>query len=40
MPVIPATWEAEIRRITVHEILSQKYTTQKRAGGVAQVVPA
>jgi hypothetical protein len=45
-PVILATWEAEIRNIMVHsqprqivcEILSQKYPTQNRAGGVAQAV--
>jgi hypothetical protein len=45
MPVILATQKAEIRRITVrrsqpeqiiHEILSQKYPSQKRAGGVGQ----
>jgi hypothetical protein len=44
MLVIPATQEAEIRRITVEaslgqiisESLSQKYPTQKRADGVAQ----
>jgi hypothetical protein len=46
MPVIPATQEAEIRRIEVRnqswqivkETLSQKYTTDKRTGGGAQVV--
>jgi hypothetical protein len=48
MPVIPATQEAEIKRITVrsqpgkivHETLSQKtqHTHKKSAGGVAQVV--
>jgi hypothetical protein len=46
MPVILATQEAEIRRITVqsyprqtvHENLSQKYLTQKRADRVTQVV--
>jgi hypothetical protein len=46
MPVILAIQEAEIRRITVqsppgqtvHETLSQKYSTQKRIGRVAQVV--
>jgi hypothetical protein len=46
MSVILATWKAEIRRITVrdqprqiiYETLSQKYSTQKRAGGIAQVV--
>jgi hypothetical protein len=46
MPVIPATQEAEIRRIEVQsqprqivlETLPQKYPTQKRAGGVAQMV--
>jgi hypothetical protein len=46
MPVILATQEANIRRIEVrsqprkifHETLSQKYPTQKRASGVAQVV--
>jgi hypothetical protein len=45
-PVILATQEAEIRRITVrsqvrqivHETLSQKSPSQKRAGGVAQSV--
>jgi IS30 family transposase len=44
MPVILATQEAEIRRITdqrqpgqiVHEILSQKTLHKNRAGGVAQ----
>jgi hypothetical protein len=42
----PATQEAEIRRIVVqsqlrqivHKTVSQKYPTQKRAGGVVQVV--
>jgi hypothetical protein len=46
MPIILATQEAEIMSIvvqslpgqTVHETLSQKYPTQKRAGGVAQDV--
>jgi hypothetical protein len=46
MPVILATQEAEIRRIEVqsqsrqivHETLSRKYSTQSRAGRVAQVV--
>jgi hypothetical protein len=45
-PVILATQEAEIRRIevqndpsqTVHETISQKNPSQKRAGGVAQGV--
>jgi hypothetical protein len=45
-PIILATQEAQIRRITVqgqstqivHETLSLKYPTQKSAGGVAQVV--
>jgi hypothetical protein len=45
-PVIPATWEAEIRRIevrgqwgqTVHETLISKITRVKWTGGVAQVV--
>jgi hypothetical protein len=45
-PVILATQEAKIRRITVQsqprqvtpETLSQKYPTHKRAGGVAQRV--
>jgi hypothetical protein len=44
MPVILATQEAEIRRITVqnqsrqivHKTLSQKNPSQKRAGGEAQ----
>jgi hypothetical protein len=44
MPVILAIQEAEIRGIMVqsqpgqivHETLSQKYPSQKRAGGVAQ----
>jgi hypothetical protein len=44
MPVILATQEAEIRRITVHNQLGQilrvtlslKYPSQKRAGGVVQ----
>jgi hypothetical protein len=46
MPVILATQEAEISRIAVqsqpsqivHKTLSQKYSTQKTAGRVAQVV--
>jgi hypothetical protein len=46
IPVILATQEAEIRSIVVrsqstqiiHETLSEKYPTQKRAGRVAQVV--
>jgi hypothetical protein len=46
MPVILATQEAEIRRIMVqsqpgqivHETLSRKYPSQRRAGGVAQGV--
>jgi hypothetical protein len=46
MPVIPATQEAEIRRITVQnqpgeiiqETLLPKNPSQKRAGGVAQSV--
>jgi hypothetical protein len=46
MPIILATQEAEIRKIEVQgqpwqivcETLSQKYPTQKRAGGVAQVL--
>jgi hypothetical protein len=46
MPVIPATQEAGIRRITVcsksgqivHETLSQKYPTENSAGGMAQVI--
>jgi hypothetical protein len=46
MPVILATQEAEIRRIMVqsqpgqivHETLSRKNPSQKRAGGVAQGV--
>jgi hypothetical protein len=45
-PVISATQEAEMRRIEVQsqpsqivlETLSQKHPSQKRAGGVAQVV--
>jgi hypothetical protein len=45
-PVILAISEAEIRKIEIQcqpgqivlETLSQKYPTQKRAGGVAQVV--
>jgi hypothetical protein len=45
-PVILAIQESEIRRIIVQsqprqivfETLSQKYPTQNRAGGVAQVV--
>jgi hypothetical protein len=44
IPVIPATQEAEIRRIVVrsqsgqivHETLSRKTLYKKRAGGVAQ----
>jgi hypothetical protein len=44
MPVILTTQEVEIRRIMVqsqpkqiiHETLSQKYPTQKTAGGVDQ----
>jgi hypothetical protein len=47
-PVIPATQEAEIRRIAVQsqpgqivfEILSRKNLSQKWAGGVAHVVRA
>jgi hypothetical protein len=46
MLIVLATQETEIRRIMVqgqlrqivHEILSQKYPTQKRAGEVAQGV--
>jgi hypothetical protein len=46
MPVIPATQEAEIRRIMVQsqprqiirETLSQKIPSQKKAGGVGQTV--
>jgi hypothetical protein len=44
MPIILATQEAEIRRIEVQsqpgqiEFLSRKYPTQKRAGGVVQVL--
>jgi hypothetical protein len=43
MPVILATWEAEIRRIAVRgqivcETLSSKYSTQNRLGKEAQVV--
>jgi hypothetical protein len=46
MPVIPVTQEAKIRRIKVqsqpgkivHETLSQKNPSQKRAGGAAQGV--
>jgi hypothetical protein len=46
MPVLIAMKEAEIGRITVqgqpgqivHETLFRKYSTQKRAGGVTQVV--
>jgi hypothetical protein len=46
MSVILATQEAEIRRIVVQsqprqivlETLSRKYPSQKRAGGMAQVV--
>jgi hypothetical protein len=45
-PKLLATWEVEIRRIMVqsqprqivHEILSQKYSTQKRTGEAAQVI--
>jgi hypothetical protein len=45
-PIILATQEAEIRRITVRsqqganslETLPQKYTTQNRAGRVVQLV--
>jgi hypothetical protein len=45
-PVILATWEAEIRKMVVQsqlrqivcEILSQKWSTQKTAGGVPQMV--
>jgi hypothetical protein len=45
-PVILATQEEEVRRIVVqsqpgkivHETISQKNPTQKRAGGVTQVV--
>jgi hypothetical protein len=45
MPVILATWEAQISGIVVQsqpwqrvcKSLSQKYPTQKRAGGVARV---
>jgi hypothetical protein len=45
-PIILGTQEAGISRIvdrgqpgqTVHEIISQKYPTQERADGVAQVV--
>jgi hypothetical protein len=42
MPVVLATQEAEIRRIRVQSqhwlsTLSQKYPTQKKAGGVPQV---
>jgi hypothetical protein len=44
--IILATQETEIRRITVrsqlwqivHETPSQKHSTQKRDGGVAQVI--
>jgi hypothetical protein len=45
MPVIVGTRETEIRKIMIQpqpqqksKTLSQKYPTQKRAGGVAQVV--
>jgi hypothetical protein len=46
MPVILATWEAEIRRVVigsqsrqiVQETLSQKYPTHNRVGGVAPVI--
>jgi hypothetical protein len=46
MPIILATQEAEIRRISVqnrpgqivHETLSQKHSIQKMASGVAQVI--
>jgi hypothetical protein len=46
MPIILATQEAEIRRMEsqsqpgqiVHQTLSQKNPSQKRAGGVAQGV--
>jgi hypothetical protein len=46
MSIIPATQESENRRIAVrnqpgeivHETLSQKYPSQKRAAGVAQGV--
>jgi hypothetical protein len=46
MPIILVTQEAEIRRIliqgqstqTVNETISPKYPTQKRTGGVTQVV--
>jgi hypothetical protein len=45
MPVILATWEAEVRRITVQSQTGKvakpylkNYTTQNRAGEVAQVV--
>jgi hypothetical protein len=48
MPVILATWEAPIRKIAVQDqprgggggskTLSQKFLTQKKAGGVVQVV--
>jgi hypothetical protein len=37
-PVILATHKAEMRRISVHKTLSQKYPTQKRPGRVAQLV--
>jgi hypothetical protein len=45
-PVIPATWEVEIRKIVVqsqprqivHKTLSQKNHHKKRTGGVAQGV--
>jgi hypothetical protein len=38
MPIILATWEAEIKRTEVQENLSQKYPTQNRVDGVAQAV--
>jgi hypothetical protein len=46
MPIILATWEAEMRRIEVEasmgkwfmKHLSQKYSIQKRFGGVVQMV--
>jgi hypothetical protein len=46
MPIILAAQEVEIRRMTVqsqprqrvHKTLSQKYSTQKSVGKVAQVV--
>jgi hypothetical protein len=45
-PVILATWETEVRRIVVrgqprqivHKTISQKYSKQNRADGVAPVV--